>query len=493
MHYASKINDFEDAFNSHPNFPSLLAITDSLTFIGIENIAAKVPFQHIEQLPNIFIIELDTENRKLHILEKNTNSFIIIDENEKNRVITFSELENIWTGIVLIIERNEHVEKFKGTNYKLSGFVLIICCISILVNNWNIQQSVFLLIAAIGILITIEIVKTYFEDNNSSESKFCSLNKEFSCNSIIKSKEYPFSKYIEFVDLPVIFFVFSFLGLLFSIISLYNIGLISLGSLPIISYSIYLQKTVVKKWCLLCLLISSLLVLNSVLFVFYFNTMFLKVETITNEITLLLVVVLAWFYIKKIILQNQANKNKLNTLLRFKRNEDVFNGVSLDVWDAEKLRTLPKIIIGNSNAPNIISLFLSPSCPHCDTAFKDALELQKKHPTTVIIEVAYNLNSKNTENPYLDIAKVIMQLNNQNASCFEALEDWHIKKLNLAEWKTKWMKNDDFILENEQLEKQFHWCVANEFNYAPVKLFNGKLIPQVYEIEELFYFFKEEE
>jgi hypothetical protein len=69
MQYASKIKDFEDAFNSHPNYPSLLAITDSLTFIGIENIAAKVPFQHIEKLPNIFTIELDVENRKLYILE----------------------------------------------------------------------------------------------------------------------------------------------------------------------------------------------------------------------------------------------------------------------------------------------------------------------------------------------------------------------------------------------------------------------------------------
>lgn len=492
MQYASKIKDFEDAFNSHPNFPSLLAITDSLTYIGIENVAAKVPFQHIEQLPNIFIIELDAENKTLYILEKHNDGFNIIDENKKNRIISFSELENIWTGIVLLIEENEQIEKFKSANYKLSIFVLIVCCITILVNNWNILQSIFLLIAALGVLITIEIVKTYFEDNNASESKFCSINKEFSCNSIIKSKEYPFSKYIEFVDLPVIFLTFSFLGLLFSIVSVFSIGIISLCSLPIIAYSIYLQKSVVKKWCLLCLLISSLLVFNSVLFVFYFKTMFFKVETITSEIILLFVLVFGWFYVKKMVLQNNENKNKLNALLRFKRNEDVFNAIAEETNNSQEYNLLSKICIGNANAKNALTLFLSPSCPHCHIAFKDALEFQKKHPNTIKIEVAYNLNSNNTENPYLDIAKVIMQLNNQNASCLEALEDWHFKKLSLKEWKSKWKQNENFIVENEQLEKQFLWCVANEFNYAPVKLFNGKLIPQVYEIEELFYFFKEE-
>ena len=492
MQYASKINDFEDALNSHPNYPSLLAITDSLTFIGIENIAAKVPFQHIEQLPNVFIIELDAENKTLNFLEKLNDGFKILDENEKTRVISFSELENIWTGIVLIIEENEHVEKFKSTNYKVSGFVLIVCCITILVNNWNIQQSVFLLIATIGVLITIEIVKTYFEDNNASESKFCSINKEFSCNSIIKSKEYPFSKYIEFVDLPVIFFTFSFLGLLFSIVSVYSIGIVSLGSLPIIGYSIYLQKSVVKKWCLLCLLISSLLVVYTILFVLYFNQIVFTFNTITNEILLFITIAIIWFYVKKMVLQNNETKHKLNALLRFKRNEDVFYAIAEETNNSEELNLLSKICIGNANAQNTLTLFLSPSCPHCHIAFKDALEIQRKHPNAVKIEVAYNLNNKNTENPYLVIAKVIMQMNNQSVSCLEPLEDWHINKLSLEEWKTKWKHNDEFILENEQLKKQFQWCVANEFNYAPVKLFNGKLLPQVYEIEELLYFFKEE-
>ena len=61
--------------------------------------------------------------------------------------------------------------------------------------------------------------------------------------------------------------------------------------------------------------------------------------------------------------------------------------------------------------------------------------------------------------------------------------------MNLEEWIAKWKQNEDFTRENEQLEKQFQWCLKNKFNYAPVKIFNSKLMPQSYEIEELFLLF----
>lgn len=58
LSYNSYIKEFEEAYFSHPNFPSLLAITDSLSNNTIENIAANVPFKHIDELPNLFLTEL---------------------------------------------------------------------------------------------------------------------------------------------------------------------------------------------------------------------------------------------------------------------------------------------------------------------------------------------------------------------------------------------------------------------------------------------------
>lgn len=102
------------------------------------------------------------------------------------------------------------------------------------------------------------------------------------------------------------------------------------------------------------------------------------------------------------------------------------------------------------------------------------------------------MNINNADNPLLDIAKISIKLFNQKRDFKLALTDWYINKLDIKVWKKKWSLEKEFLIENEQLEKQFQWYLKNEFNYTLVKIFNGKLLPQTYEIEELFYFFKEE-
>ena len=489
--YISKINEFEDVFLSHPNYPSLLAVTDGLTTANIENIAAKVPFKHFSELPITFIAELGSnDDKEFYFVEKNEIEVFITNNKNHSKALLLEDFEKIWTGVVLIVEENEEKSIIQGSsNLVLPLVLLILGILAVVTNNLNFISSLYVLLSLIGTFISYEIVKTYFKENNVAESKLCSANKEFSCNTTIKSKKYAFSKYVEFVDLPIVFFGFTTLGLIFSIVSINTIGLLSSLSLPIVAYSIYIQKKVLQKWCVLCLLISLTLIANSI-FYWYFQLDFKSVNV--NEILLLITMSVLWFFVKKLLITKEENKKTINQLLRFKRNEDVFKAISSDIMDSEEFLTLPKITFGNKNAPNTINLFLSPSCPHCHTAFKEALEVLEKHHEKIKIEIAYNLNISNNENPYLEIAKTIMQLFNQNKNYKLALIDWHINKLNLEEWKAKWVQNDNFIVENEQLEKQFQWCLKNEFNYAPVKIFNRKLMQQSYEIAELFYFFKEE-
>lgn len=484
-------NEFKNVLYSHPNFPSLLAISDSLTLIEVNNVAAKIPIKHLKELPKEFIAELGDKHKEFYLVEKKSElEFIITDEKKNSKSLSLESLERIWTGIVLIIEGNEEKSIVNNsTNLVIPLVLLLLGILTIVVNNLNFVAGLYLLLSLFGLFISFEIIKTFFKDDSVIESNFCSSRKEFSCNTTIKSKKYVFSNYVEFVDLPVIFFGFTTLGLIFSIVSVNTIGILSSFSLPIILYSIYIQKIVLKKWCPLCLLISLILITNAFLF-WYFRLGF-KMFTI-SEIVLIIFIVILWFYVKKLLITEHKNKIAINKLLQFKRNEGVFNAISKDIIDSEEFLSLPKLIIGNTKAANTLTLFLSPSCPHCHTVFEEALNILEKHGGKIKIEIAYNLNINNTENPYLEIAKTIMQLFNQKGDYKSALTDWHINKLNIEKWKTKWSLGNDYLVENEQLEKQFQWCLKNEFNYAPVKIFNNKLMPQEYEINELFFFLKEE-
>ena len=69
--HSNKIDEFKNKIYSHPNYPSLLAITDCLTSSSVENFAIKVPFKHFEELPDVFITELEKDSKEFYYIEKN--------------------------------------------------------------------------------------------------------------------------------------------------------------------------------------------------------------------------------------------------------------------------------------------------------------------------------------------------------------------------------------------------------------------------------------
>lgn len=495
LNHGSQIEKFESFYQSHPNFPSLLAITDGLQFLNIENVAANVPFEHFDELTDCFLAEINLEKKQFYLLSKSEGKIVL--ENEEGKVVSINkeDLEKKWTGIVLLIEENvnsKETDLFKKTELIFPFFMLVILLLSVVGNSENKINLFFLAVSAFGIYFTREILMTYFSPEEKKESKFCSIGEDFSCDSIIKSKSYTFSKYFEFVDLPVLFFTSTFISLLIGLDIGYTIGVISLFSIPLLGYSIYLQKFVLKKWCVLCLTIAGLLLVNGLLFfVFYPSLVF----TLSVNIKLLIITLLTlfgWLKLKKRLIKLNEAESELKVLLRFKRTDEVFYKTNDAVNNFEIIESLEMMVFGNEAATNHLILFISPSCPHCHTAYKDAMELLKKYPENLKLSIGYNLNLGNQDNPYLEIARRIFNMHAQNEDVFAALNDWHIENLDMAIWKKKWGTDSNVLeMENHKISKQFEWCVMNDFNYAPVKVFNGRLLGHQYTINELFYFFRE--
>lgn len=246
-----KLNEFKNNYYSHPNYPSLLAITDSLNLVGIENVAANVPFNNINNLPNKFVAELVVNNKNdFFIIEKVDDEFFISNENLKRNKYNFQSLTSFWTGLILLVEENESpTTKENGSRY--SNFILLAIiglCLVLLKNN-SLYSIVQLILSLTGLFLSFEINKSFFSDSKNVESKFCNYGNDFSCNDIIKSNTEIFKGYLSFVDLPILFFSFSFLLQVFFPNLNSIIGLLSLLSSPVILYSIYYQKFNAKKWC----------------------------------------------------------------------------------------------------------------------------------------------------------------------------------------------------------------------------------------------------
>lgn len=156
-----------------------------------------------------------------------------------------------------------------------------------------------------------------------------------------------------------------------------------------------------------------------------------KVEFVDvfNVLFLLSIVYFFWILIKKNILDTKVLQNQNNALLRFKRDKEVFEKVSKKV--ELNSANLNLIELGNESARNTITLFVSPSCPHCNKAFKESLEIIEKFPETYNLKIGFNVNINNSENPFIEIVLIIQRLYFSKEDYKNALVDWHIDRMEI--------------------------------------------------------------
>lgn len=88
-HYSSKKSEFEDLFESHPNYPSMFAITDSLDLLSIMNMAVKVLKEQLVELPDTFLAIF---NQGLVLVSKADTEISIVTENGGNKIYRFLSL-----------------------------------------------------------------------------------------------------------------------------------------------------------------------------------------------------------------------------------------------------------------------------------------------------------------------------------------------------------------------------------------------------------------
>jgi uncharacterized membrane protein len=489
--YLNTKDEFEELFLSHPNYPSVFAITDSLDMLSIENIAIKVPKEQLGELPVSFLAIF---NDDLVLVTKNEKTIQIENEKGVKSILAIDDFCKGWNGIIVAIEPNQVITTERETNTKWIAYgipIVSLILLSVFYNNYSVSNAILLFTSLVGVLVSIFIVQEKFGLKNEIVSKFCNINSNASCDSVIKSEKGDINKWMGFTDLPLLFFSINVVSILLDpIYSSKIIGLLSLFSFPVILYSIWLQKFQIKKWCMLCLVVSAILVLQGL--VGYFLEQPLVANTILNDFSYLFSTVVCaslWLMIKPVLESKFKAENEVKELKKFKRSYSVFEFLSEKVPVMDGFAKLQGIQFGNSNSSVVLSVFLSPSCGHCHKAFEDAISLVRKYPEKVFLKVLFNINPENNDNPYKAVVDNLLEINNSfPEKVEEAISDWHIHKMGLELWLKKWKVATISMKINQQIQQQYDWCLENEFNYTPVKIVNGKKYPNEYNISELKYF-----
>lgn len=494
--------EFSIQIEAHPNYPSILAIADTLNFFNIQNGIIKVDFSEIELLPNQFLTILteDDNTTQLYLIEKKGNKyFYTLDK--RTIEINQTRLKNKWSSIVALVEKSEIEHNIVKKKNNLTWILPILCSILflsiLLAFDVNLKAKLFFIFPIIGILFSFAALKDLFGTKSEFINSFCNITAATSCSTIIESNKWKIFNFISLSDLSIVFFT-SQLASLFIFILFNNLveffyiqKIILITSIPILFLSIYYQKFVEKKWCPICLAIVSIIVLELLYTIFFQeNDFYISFKSIILFSFIFSSIVFIWFVLKKFLAKLKELKEFQITSHRFMRNYEIFKN-TLVSKDKIELPFSP-IILGNKDSETEITLFTSPFCGHCKNAHELIEKILISNKNNLKIKIIFNadIDALDEDKKSLFRGLISIYLEKGEDSFLNALNYWFNNK-NL----TDWIQIYNSIFNNEEIDSiykiQHQWCVENNLYLTPTIFINGYKYPKMYARENIEYFIYE--
>lgn len=495
-----------DSLLSHPDYPSLLSISDTFKKYQIDNAAVRVEKDKLSELPIPFMAQVEVDNAPQFyaITKLNKNAVGYFDEEDKFTTIKKDKFLEIWTGVCFVAEKNENSKEpniAKKVAEKRFNITLIVA-ITLLTLFWisttflfatgqkNFGVVPYLLIKFAGIIISTMLLWFEVDEFNPTLQSFCSGGRRTNCGAVLNSS---YAKLLNGkVSLSLIgfsYFFASFFYLLitsFSEASLSLLAYLSFLTAPVIAISVYSQAAIIKQWCKLCIGIQLVLVGEiAVAYAFKLYGSPPPLVTAPLLLTLALLPILIWSYLKPLIQKDKQLSLYRRTLAKIKNETQVFKGL---LSKSRKITTSTEglgISLTNKDAQYQVIKVCNPYCGPCARAHpvleklfetgKINLQIlfstdEESHPHSLPVQHFLALDDKYPEQQQLQ----------------RALDDWYLADTkDYAVFEQKHPLNGELKKQRHKLKAMAAWCKAEKIAFTPTIFINGHELPKEYRINDL--------
>ncbi|MEB2774735.1 cysteine peptidase family C39 domain-containing protein [Algoriphagus sp. D3-2-R+10] len=488
---------------THPQYPSLLSISDTLEEYGVASIAAKLSPDRLNDIPLPGIVQVSQANGEYFtvITAVSHNTVSIFDE--KGNLKDFSRVDFLkrWTGVSLLVEAKEDAEE-PGINQRvrdqsiIQGAAIVFGVSLLFWLGLRIIESEILgfhlfyfLIKLLGLAISGILLWYYHDKENTTLQSFCSGGENADCNSVLDSKT--FELLDGRINLSLLAFAYFFAGigllsiLVFSAITF--LAWLSLATIPIVVYSFYYQAKTIKKWCRFCLMIQGVL-LFEVLTVLGGSLWLGGLDAIVVILFLFLFtgLVLSGILITPLLgLQDEIYKSK-RQLAQLKSKKDLFE---LSLSRSKKIKNKPQgigILIKGENPKYQIIKVCNPYCGPCSGIHPELESLFEKGNIDLQIIFTGVEGDEGKEKT----VKHLMAIAATGKPDYtrQALDDWYgAEKKDYDRFAIKYPMNGEISQQKEKIDAMEHWCKEEAISYTPTLFIDGYKLPDDYRIEDLRY------
>ena len=500
--YAVNFDELKLQLLSHPSYPSLHAFTGVLDHFDIDNLALEVPkdLETLKQLPIHFLSFIN--EKSFVVVKRLENGVELLRDNQKKEKYTIEDFLSIWSGVILVVEKEVNEPSEININHKMPATILRIlsgvCIIGLFFFlKPSVFESVYFILSLIGIGISILILKHELGVQSKAVEKFCTATASSSCDDVLNSKGASFFGALKLSDLSIIYFstlvASSLLAMLLSI-SYDALITISLLAVPITLYSIYYQYNIVKKWCPLCLTVVAVLWAQACCkFLSSTPLTSIKFDISSNFILFFSLIFISaiWLFLKPLIKKQQEFQKLEIAHYKFKRNIDLFKGaLHAGEYVNTNIDQNNEIVLGNKNAPINMLLVTSPSCYYCRGAHTDLEKVVSKNPNEVSITIRFSVTD-DTSHVANKVAQRLLEIYNEGneTEIRDSLHNAYKDGVDLQKWLSIYGASRTSF--TDVLKAQQKWCYENSINFTPAVFLNGKPFPRVYDRSDLSYFIED--
>lgn len=501
----------DNTLHKHPDYPSLLAVSDSLQEWNVPNATFKMEPHRIDEIPVPFLAYLPDSLAPLTVVTNvNVDKITCYTDDYKKPVL--HEREDFlkqWHGICLLAETNdESGEK----NYKQNrgkellkqslpfSLLLILLAGSLYIlysSGATLMVYMQYCILLAGTIITSLLLWYEIDRNNPLLYKVCGGISQGNCGAILTSKASTFLGLFTWSEVGFIYFVGGLLTLLFAslTVALPILGWFHILSLPYIFFSVFYQWRIAKQWCILCLTVQVLLLaggLNVFINGYALSITALTTKAIFTIVTLYLLPALVWYIVKPILKKLQHDKDEKRQYLRIKFNYEVFD----TLIKKQKKITLPTsdlgIDLGNVEANNLLIKVCSPYCNPCSLAHPDIEKLLEENKN-LKVKIIFTTVKDEKDFRFKTVAHLLAIAEKGNKKLtMQALDDWYLSpQKNYDIFASKYQMNGEVEMQSKKIHEMENWCKQVNIQFTPTIFFNGYQIPDAYNVGDLGYFLKQ--
>lgn len=511
-------NTILDLLQSHPDYPSLLSISDTLKKINIETLALKIDNDQFLNLPLPFIaIQNDTNNSFIIVETIDSNIIRLKKDNGEILVLKTIDFLKTFEGTVLLAEVTE---KSNETNYQqkklfevwhnlrfpiIYSFLFSLGLIQIyLKSGFNLYstEDFFYIIALyflffIGFIVSSILLWYEFDQDNAALKRVCTLGKESSCSAILNSKGSKLFNTISWSEIGLFYFAGSCLYICSNIQESSTINYISFFitlSIPYIVYSLFYQGVVIKKWCILCLSIQAILLSTFLLTIIFNHTAgtisgILKVMNLTALGISYLFLPLTWAIFKPFLYTNKKTKEAEYSLSRFKNNAYLFNTILKKEVPLINAPIDLGLSFGKIDAPNYLLKVCSPFCSACSKSHRE-IEGLLNNNSDWHIQIVFYISNTDDSNLTFKVAAHFLALYETKSKTYvlEALSYWYNSP----------NKNYELLIKkypiigstpnySEKIKAMNQWGQKENIQFTPTIYINSHRIPEPYSVADLYF------